>query len=46
LESRPGLALGFNQKPALELDIGYWDTGDLTGFTWPRPGVNSTILNV
>jgi uncharacterized protein (TIGR02001 family) len=36
-----GLALGFNEKPELELDIRYWDTGDFSGFTCPPSGVNA-----
>ena len=34
-----GLALGFNKNPPFTLDIRYWDTGGLDGFTCPPSGV-------
>jgi uncharacterized protein (TIGR02001 family) len=34
------LMLGFNEKPPLELEIRYWDSFDLSGFTC-SPGVNA-----
>ncbi len=34
------LTLGFNEKPPLELEIRYWDSADLSGFTC-SPGVNA-----
>ena len=35
------LTLGFNAKPPLELEIRYWDTADVEGFTCPPSGVNA-----
>ena len=32
------LTLGFNEKPPLELEIRYWDSGDFSGFTCPPSG--------
>ena len=34
------LTLGFNEKPPLELEIRYWNSADLSGFTC-SPGVNA-----
>ena len=34
------LTLGFNEKPPLELEIRYWDSFDVSGFTC-SPGVNA-----
>ena len=35
------LTLGFNEKPALELEIRYWDSFDVNGFTCPPSGVDA-----
>ena len=35
------LTLGFNEKPPLELEIRYWDSGDFSGFTCPPSGANA-----
>jgi uncharacterized protein (TIGR02001 family) len=35
------LTLGFNETPPLELEIRYWDSTDLTGFTCPSSGVDA-----
>jgi uncharacterized protein (TIGR02001 family) len=35
------LTLGFNEKPALELEIRYWDSFDFNGFTCPPSGVDA-----
>lgn len=36
-----GLALDFNERPQLELDIRYLDARDFSGFTCPPSGANA-----
>jgi uncharacterized protein (TIGR02001 family) len=35
------LTLGFNENPAFELEIRYWDSFDFNGFTCPPSGVDA-----
>ena len=35
------LAFGFNETPPLELEIRYWDSFDVRGFTCPPSGVDA-----
>lgn len=35
------MKFGFNENPPLELEIRYWDSFDVRGFTCPPSGVDA-----